>query len=144
MSDWKPEVVRLGKINNLEGSDFLEITNILDTYPTILKKGQYKEGDLVSWIPYDSVLPRDERWLFLGLGELTDDDGNIIRPADTIETISPKRLIIKAKKIRGTYSEGLVADCPDGFSEGDSVVEYFNLTKRVYEEEIDMSGKMEC
>src|SRR5690606_22380625 len=31
-----------------------------------------------------------------------------------------------------------------GFSEGDSVVEYFNLTKRVYEEEIDMSGKMEC
>lgn len=140
MSDWHPAVVRLGKIGTLPNSDFLEITTIMGEYPVILRKGQYKEGQLVSFIPYDSVCPDTETFSFMSPPPKKDKDGNIITPSPPVGQVPLKNRIVKSKKIRGVYSEGLIVDAPPGFNEGDSIVDYFSLTKRVYEEELPEKG----
>ncbi len=132
MSDWHPQVVKLDKIFDLEGSDFLQITTILGTYPSIIRKGDYKEGQLVSFIPYDSIVPDNEQFQFLRSVSGTDENGNKITKPLTL-----KNRTIKAKNIRGAYSEGLIVAAPEGFAEGDSIIDYFSLTKRVYDEELD-------
>jgi RNA ligase (TIGR02306 family) len=140
MSDWYPIVWKLDKIDSLPNSDFLEITTVMNEYPCIIRKGLYKEGQLVSWIPYDSVCPDIETFAFLAPPPKKDHDGNIIEPSPTVGNIPQKYRTVKSKKIRGVYSEGLIVEAPLGLKEGDSIVEYFNLTKRVYEEELPDKG----
>lgn len=136
MSDWFPVVYKLGKIGNLPNSDFLEITTIMGEYPCIIRKGEFKEGQLVSWLPYDTVVPDTEQFHFLAPAPKKDKDGNVIKPSPPVGEVPIKNRTIRAKKIRGIFSEGLITEVPPGMNEGDSVVEYFGLTKRVYEEEL--------
>jgi RNA ligase (TIGR02306 family) len=141
MSEWQALVVRLGKIGTLPNSDFLEITTVMNEYPVILRKGSYKEGDLVSFIGYDSVVPDSEMFNFLAPPPKKDKNGNITEPSPPVGQVKERYRTIKAKKIRGVYSEGLIVDAPTGFQEGDSVIEYFGLTKRIYEEELPEAEK---
>ena len=136
MSDWHPCVVKLESISALPNSDFLEITTVMGEYPVILRKGDYKKGQLVAFIPYDSVVPDTELFHFLAPNPKKDKAGNITAPSPAVGSVPEKYRTIKAKKIRSTYSEGLIVPAPEGFIEGDSVVEHFGLTKRVYEEEL--------
>jgi RNA ligase (TIGR02306 family) len=140
MSDWHPIVVRLGKIHPLPCSDFLEITTVMGEYPCILRKGTYKEDQLVSWIPYDSIVPDTLQFNFLAPPPKKDKKGNIIAPSPPVGQVPLRSRTIRAKKIRGTYSEGLITDAPPGFVEGDSIVDYFGLIKREYEEELPEKG----
>jgi RNA ligase (TIGR02306 family) len=142
MSDWHPCVVKLEDISPLPNSDFLEITTVMGEYPAILRKGEYKKGQLVSFIPYDSIVPDTEMFHFLAPGPKKDKAGNITAPSPAIGSVPEKYRTIKAKKIRGAYSEGLIVPAPNEFNEGDNIVDHFNLTKRVYEEELpDLPGK---
>jgi RNA ligase (TIGR02306 family) len=136
MSDWHPCIVKLGKIDSLLGSDFLEITTVMGEFPCIFRKGEYKEEQLVSFLPYDSVVPDTEQWHFLAKPTKRDKDGTVLIPPPPVGQVPIKDRIVKARKIRGTYSEGLIVNAPPGFQEGDSIVEYFSLTKREYEEEL--------
>lgn len=140
MSDFNSIVVRLGKIDPLPNSDFLAITTVMGEFPVILRKGQYQEGQLVSFIPYDAVVPDTETFHFLAPPPKKDAIGTITKPTPPVGQVDQKYRTIKAKKIRGTYSEGLIVPAPDGFQEGDSVIEHFGLTKRVYEEELPERG----
>ncbi len=141
MSDWHPQVVRLGKISSLPGSDYLEITTVMGEYPCILRKGDYKEGQLVSFIPYDSIVPDTEEFHFLAPAPKKDKLGNITTPSPPVGQVPVKYRTIKAKKIRGTYSEGLIVNAPPNAKEGDSIIDWFGLTKRVYEEELPEAEK---
>lgn len=137
MSDWSPIVYKLGKIAALPNSDFLEITTIMGEFPCIIRKGQYTEGQLISWLPYDTVCPDSEFFHSICAPKpKLDKDGNVVKPTPPVGSVDLKYRIIKAKKIRGIYSEGLIVDAPLGFNEGDSVVDHFGLTKRIYEEEL--------
>jgi len=140
MSDWAPIVYRLGKIDPLPNSDFLEITTVLGEYPVILKKGQYKEGQLVSFIPYDTVVPDIDIFYFLAPPVKKNSNGDIITPSPPIGHVPQSRRTIKAKRIRDTYSEGIIVDAPPGFNEGDSIIDFFGLKKRIYEEELPEKG----
>ena len=135
MSDWFPCIVRLGKIENHPNGDNLEVTTIMDEYPAILRKGQYKEDQLVSFIPYDSIVPDTEEFYFLSPIN-RDSEGNILGKTFPIGQVPEKYRIVKAKKIRGIYSDCLVVDAPSGFQEGDSIIDFFNIKKREYEEEL--------
>ena len=143
MSDWHATVLRLGVISSLQGSDFLELTTVMGEYPVILRKGEYQEGQLVSFIPYDSVVPDIEQFHFLAKPIKRDKNGTVLIPPPPVGEVPLKDRIIKAKKIRGTYSEGLIVAAPEGFKEGDSVIEHFGLTKREYEEELPEKGSNE-
>lgn len=135
MSDWHSIVYRLGKVENLPGSDFLETTTVMGEFPVIVRKGDFKEGELVGWIPYDSIVPSTQDFYFLAPQPKKDKSGNVV-PSPPVGEVPVKYRLIKSKKIRGFYSEGLIVKIPIHLNEGDSIVEHFGLTKRVYEEEL--------
>ncbi len=113
MSEWQPQVVRLEKVERHPNADTLEISTVLGGYVIVFQENQYKEGDLVSYIPVDSICPERPEFEWLG---------------------SKRR--IKAIRLRGIFSLGITAAAPEGMKEGDSIVDHFGLTKYVYEEEV--------
>lgn len=103
MSTFVVPVVRV-VIEPHENADALEIARVGD-YRSIVRKGQFASGALVAYIPEQSVLPA---WLLdeLGLrGKLAGKD------ADRV----------KAIKLRGVLSQGLVYPARATWSEGQDV-----------------------
>lgn len=121
MSNWHPCVCKLNKIGRHPNADSLEISQVLGDNTVIFKENQYKEGDLVSYIPYDTICPDIEVFSFLG-------DKKRIKPA----------------RLRGIFSEGILVPAPEGFKEHDSVVEYYGLKKFEYEEEVAGRSEEDC
>lgn len=119
MSEWHPQIVRLDKIERHPNADTLEISTVLGGYTVIFKEGRFKEGDLAAYIPVDSVCSDHPEFDWLG---------------------DKKR--IKAVRLRGIFSLGILAEAPPNMVEGDSIVDYYKLTKYVYEEEMpDLPGR---
>ena len=137
MSEWRCEIVRLGKVEPLPNSDFLEVTTVWNEYPVIFRKGDYREGQLVSFLSYDTVVPDTLEFHFLAPPARKDKDGNVKSGTPPVGQVPEKHRTIRAKQMRGSYSEGLLMPCPPGFVEGQSVVEFYGLTKRVYTEEVE-------
>jgi len=113
MSEWHPQVVRLEKIGRHPNADTLEISSIYGGYTVIFKEGRFKEGDLAAYIPTDTICSANPEFDWLG---------------------DKKR--IKPVRLRGIFSLGILATPPPGMVEGDSVVEFYELKKHVYEEEM--------
>lgn len=113
MTDFHVEVVRLGKIEKHPNADALDITYVHgeNGYPCIVKKDSFKEGDLAVYIPIETTLPDRPEFAFLSSSE-------------------HRRL--KAKKLRGFFSMGLVipvpADIPEPV-EGMDVAEQLGIIK---------------
>lgn len=87
MSEFHVRRVILGPIENLPESDSLAITMVDGPggYPVIVRRGEYKEGDEAVYIPIDAIVPEHSRFAFL--------EGH-------------RR--IKARRLRGTFSMGLL------------------------------------
>ena len=136
MSDFHPCVTRIQKIERHQNADTLSIATVMDIYPVVIKTGEYNVGDLVSYIPYDAIVPDTEQFHFLAPQPKKDNAGNIVSPTPEVGSVPERYRTIKARKIRGQFSEGLIVPAPPGFKEGDSIIDYFGLTKRVYEEEL--------
>lgn len=113
MSEWHPAVVKLEKIERHPNADSLEMSTVLGGYTVIFKEGRFKEGDLAAYIPVDTICSDHSEFEWLG---------------------DKKR--IKAIRLRGIFSLGILAAAPDGMVEGDPVVDFYNLKKHVYEEEV--------
>lgn len=88
MSEFHVRVVRVGDIEKHPNADTLSITNV-DDYPVILRTGDFKPGDLAIYIPIDAIVPETEPFAFLA---------------------GHRR--IKAKKLRGVFSMGLLIPPP--------------------------------
>ena len=116
MSEWKVEVIKLGEITRHENADNLEITKVLGGYPCIMKSGQFKPNDLAVYIPVDSLVNKDnQRFAFLG-----------------------DHLRIKAKRLRGVFSMGLLIPAESDMKEGEDVAERLGITK--YEPPLEGTG----
>lgn len=90
MSEFYVEVVQIGDIMPHPNADRLEVTTVLG-YPVVVRKGEFRPGDKAVYVPVDAVVPKDDsRWDFLA---------GCTR--------------IKARKIRGYYSQGLLTFCSD-------------------------------
>lgn len=121
-------VVRITKIDPVPKSDALDITTVFET-SVIVRKGQLRVGDLAVYIPAESIVPMTKPQ-FKGLGIKTDKE--LYR--------------VKAVRLRGTYSEGLLVPVPEvafdkgGFlNEGRDMAESWGITKY---EEPEVSLKM--
>lgn len=120
MTEWNPVVVRLNKIERHPEADTLEISTVHEGYVVIFKEGRFKEGDLAAYLPSDTICSNHPEFDWLG---------------------DKKR--IKPIRLRGVFSLGILATPPEGMIEGDSVIEYYDLKKHVYEEEQpDVPGRM--
>ncbi len=124
MSEFIVDVVKVGKITKHPNADSLSIAKIFD-YDVIIRTGEYSEGQLAVYIPVDSIVPDTEQWRFLA-------------PKDAeLGTSLPARYRrIKAKRLRGIFSQGMLAKLPqENLTEGTNVQELMGITKWDPEEE---------
>ena len=106
MSEFHVQVVRVGKIDKHPNADSLGLTHVYD-YPVIVRLDDFHEGDLAVYVPVDSLVPADDpRWTFL--------DGH---------------LRIKAKRLRGIFSMGLLTKADPTWAEGQDVLADLRITK---------------
>lgn len=104
MSTHRVEVVRLGPVEKHPNADTLGIVQVWG-YTAIVRLGEYNEGDLVAYVEPDYVVPETERFAFL------------------------KDRRIRAKKLRGIWSQGLITPAPEGAVEGDDVMEALGIVR---------------
>jgi RNA ligase (TIGR02306 family) len=121
MSEWKVIVTKLGKIGKHPNADNLSISQVCGSYPVIFRTGDYQEGDLVVHVPIDSIVPdEDPRWEFLG---------------------DQRR--IKAKKLRGIFSMGLLTPANPEWEVGQDVGHLLGITKYIPPEPLSLGGDNE-
>lgn len=92
MTEFNCPVVQINKLEPVPNSDSLEMTTMFETN-CIVRKGQLKPGDLAVYIPIESVIDMTKPQ-FQGLGIKVSEGKEKYR--------------VKAVRLRGTYSEGLL------------------------------------
>ena len=114
-------IQRVKRISAVADSDFLETAHIMG-WQCVIKKGEFKAGDLCVYFEVDSFLPIEERYEFLRKSSYRDnaDNGEGFR--------------IRTAKMRGQLSQGLILPLSifpelDGFNEGDDVTEKLGVKK---------------
>jgi RNA ligase (TIGR02306 family) len=147
MSDWQPQIVKIEKVIKHPDADALDVATVLGDYPVIVKRDEYREGDIAGYIPIDSIVPDTDQFYFLCplLKEKYEEferdtlvtKDRVIGPKYAVGAVPEKYRRIKAKKIRGRYSQGMLVQLPlsDSVEIGSSIVELFNLKKWEEEEE---------
>ncbi len=123
MSTLKAELVTIKTIVPHANADRLEIATVFD-YQVVVRKDEFKSGELVLYVPIDSVLPtKFEEFLF---------------PPESKIKLSKSR--VKAIRIRGFISQGMVIPIQDVHSflgnmphfyygEGDDYTAALGITK---------------
>lgn len=141
MSEWNPSIVKIEKIEKHPNADNLVIVTVLNDYPVITNMKDLNIGDLIGYIPIDTVVPDNEDFYFMCpfSYEQYEENGSIKnRQAGKkyeIGNVPEKYRIIKAKKIRDIYSMGLLHRMIGEFNEGDSIIDILSLKK--WEELVD-------
>lgn len=145
MSEWNPQIVKIEKIEKHPDPETtsLEVITVLGDYPVVAKMGQYKVGDLSVYLPIDTIVPDVADFHFLSpqAYEKYEEGGEIKqRPVGAkypVGGVPEKYRRIKAKRIRGKFSMGMLTPPPEGMKEGEPVVEVMSLKK--YEEDEEES-----
>src|SRR5574339_91518 len=154
MSDWQPQLVRIEKLEKHPFADVLDIATVLGDYPVIVKRDQFKAGELAQYIPIDTIVPDTHTFYFLSPKAFKEEDA--IKETDTptpyqyeigkkyrVGHVPERYRIIKAKKLREICSQGLLIGQFEGYLDGDprpvnvgdSIVEYLGLKKWEEQEE---------
>jgi len=145
MSDWQPQVVRIKSVRKHPNADRLSIATVWD-YDVCIKLDQYKEGDLVGYVPIDSIVPDTMEFYFLcpKAYEKYEENGEMKQRQTgfryPVGGVPEKYRIIKAKRMVDVYSQGMIVACPAGLQEGDSLVEPLGLKKWEEQEEENLPG----
>lgn len=106
-------IVKVRRVRGVEehpNGDRIEIARVAG-WDCIVPIDRYKSGDIVIFIPPDSVLPPDfiERF---DIGYLKSKTGRV-----------------GVIKLRGVHSYGIIVDNLDGFRRGTDVASHYNITK---------------
>jgi len=111
LSEFQVEVIRISEIIEHQNADALEVV-MNGLYPVCVRKGEFKIGDTAIYIPIDAEVPVDEsEFSFLK------------------KSISRTHERIKAKRLRGVFSMGLLVPNKRGFSVGQNVQEEMKVLK---------------
>lgn len=117
MSEFQVRVVRIGPVRKHPNADALSITEVGGEggYPCILRTGEFHEGDLAVYIPITALLPADDpRWAFL---------------LKQGEQPPPRGIEVKAKRLRGVFSMGLLTKPDPGWEEGRDVAAELRIVR---------------
>lgn len=107
-STHKVEVFRVEHLEKHPNADSLSVMKVFN-YQAVVRTSDFNVGDLACYIPPDNVLPDKPEFAFL------------------------KNRHIKAAKLRGIMSQGLVLAAPAGAQEGDDVAELMGIVHYVPE-----------
>jgi RNA ligase (TIGR02306 family) len=146
VTDWMPQVVKVCNVVHHPAADSLDVVTVLKDYPVVVQRAEYKPGDLASYIPIDSIVPDTEQFYHLcpRANEKYEVDGVVKNrmgaPKFPLGSVPEKHRILKAKKIRGVYSQGMLIPAPEGLKECDSVTDVLGLKKWSEVEEENIPG----
>lgn len=117
-------VTRLGPITKHDNADTLGITEV-DGRPCIVRLGEWQPGDLAIYIPVDAMVPTNNpRFAFLNdKAKMVDDT---------------PRYRVRAMKLRGVFSMGLLIKPEHGMVYGDVVNDTLNII--TYEPDSSRNG----
>lgn len=119
MSSLIVEVCRIGEVRPHENADALELATVKG-WQCVIPKGRYQNGDLVTYIPIDAMIPRPhaERWgivNYLSAWNAETDSGRV-----------------RCAKLRGEPSFGVILTPEDpAWVEGQDVREFYGIGKYV-------------
>jgi len=106
MSTHRVDVVRIKEIVKHPNADSLGLVQI-HGWTCAVRLGDFSPGDLCAYIEPDYVVPADAPWAAFLAGKTR----------------------IKAKRLRGTWSQGLLIRAPEGAAEGDDVMEALGIKR---------------
>lgn len=112
-TDSRVFVVRVPQPRKHDNADTLSIVDVFGGYPCIIRTGDFVEGDLAAYVPIDMLVPDAEQFRFLR----------------SPSTKTSALVRIKAKRLRGVFSMGLLIKAPAGAVEGDDVTDALSITK---------------
>lgn len=115
-STHKCEVFKIDNIQKHPNADKLSIVNFYN-YQCIIRTEDFKEGDLAVYIPPDNCV-------------------DISHPSFEFLKVLGKSPRIKAQKLRGVVSQGLVMKAPAGYNEGDDLSQHWGITHYVPSEKV--------
>ena len=117
-STHKVEVFRVTHMEKHPNADTLSIMTVFN-YQAVVRTSDFHVGDLACYIPPDNVLPDEPQYEFL-----------------------KGHRHIKASKLRGIMSQGLVLQAPAGAQEGDDVAEQLKIVHYVPDIKNSGDGEM--
>jgi RNA ligase (TIGR02306 family) len=106
-------------------ADLLELAKV-DDYRCVVKKGEFKTGDLVAYIPEQSIVPENVLEELGLVGRLAGSEKNRV----------------KAVKLRGELSQGLVLKARPEWQEDDDVTEALGIVKWIPPIPVHMAGEL--
>ena len=149
MSTFKVEIVRIGAIDKHPNADTLSTTKAWD-YPVIIKTGEFKTGDLAAYVPVDAVVPSfaPEGGASEGKPSPTPEGGaSEGRPSSTPEgdrfAFLGEHRRVKARRLRGIFSMGLLIAADPGWTEGQDVATLLGIVKYEQPEAMVTGGDSE-
>ena len=104
MNEHAVEVVQLGDFRPHPNADNLALVDVFG-YTVVVRNSEWGPGDLAAYVPPDSIVPNAPEYSFL--------DGH---------------LRIRAKKLRGIISFGMLVPAPAGAAVGRNVAEQLGIT----------------
>ena len=123
MSEFHCVVVKLENIQKHPNADSLSIVQVHDGYPCIFRTIEFNDGDLAVYIPVDALVPlSDSRFSFLS------------------DRIDKEFSRIRAKKLRGVFSMGLLTKADPTWTLGQNVQEALKIKKYEPEAEMERTG----
>jgi RNA ligase (TIGR02306 family) len=126
MSEFHVVVVEIGKFGKHPQADSLSILQVMGAYPCIFRTGDFQEGDKAVYIPVDSLVPaKDPRFSFL------------------TESETKEWVRIKARKLRGLFSMGLLVKADPSWEVGQNVQEQLGIKKYEPEEKLALNTENE-
>jgi RNA ligase (TIGR02306 family) len=137
----------VSKVAHHPAADSLDVVTVLQDYPVVVRRDEYKPGNIASYIPIDTIVPDTEQFYHLcpRVNERYEVDGVVKNrlgaPKFPLGSVPEKYRIIKAKKIRGVYSQGMLMPAPEGSKEFDSVTDILELKKWEEIEEENIPGQ---
>jgi RNA ligase (TIGR02306 family) len=119
-TEFTAEVVRVTQVLPHPGADRLEIARFElhgaseSGYEVVIQKGSAKVGDLKAYFSVDCILPlAHPEFAFL---------------ASRLDGAGKTHYKLRAARLRGVFSQGLLVDAPDTHAFGDRVDETFGVT----------------
>lgn len=106
-------------------ADLLELAKV-DDYHCVVKKAQFKTGDLIAYIPEAALVP----------AALIEEMGLTGRLA------GPEKNRVKAVKLRGALSQGLVLPARPHWQEGDDVTAELGIIKWIPPIPVHLAGEL--
>ena len=110
-STHRVEVLQVQSVEPHPNADRLEIIPVWG-YRCVVRKGEFSVGDMIAYVPPDSVVPDKEEYAFMWSGK----------------NPSEKNRRIRSVRLRGVLSPGLVIPAPSNTTEGEDVADLLGIT----------------